>query len=378
MATKRKKRKLSLRQVLAALKRLSGEEQLVAYEALQKQLYHTPDPIFLRLEELRATRFPVRLACPYCGEQHIRLHGQYRRKGHPPRQRFRCLNPHTFCDLESHRTRSVCGKTFTDITLSPLNGTHYPYKWDRFLALMAQGYLSLSETGKRLGVSKSTAWYWRQRILDGMKERPLERLQGEVEADETFLHHSLKGQRGKRALGVTFEDLFGRRPRKGGRAAGKRGISIEQVCVFTALDQQGHIVARYAGNGGISKEAVNAFLSPSAALIDTLCTDAARCYHVFALQHRLAHVILTGGRRSSGVHTIQHINAFHSHLKIWMGLFRGLSTRWLDNYLVWFCSVYKQPSFDARLRAWGLLVSAFQQPVDLTIEAMNTRNPLRL
>jgi transposase-like protein len=334
LATKRKKRKLPLRQVLAALKRLSGEEPLIVYETLQKRFYHTPDPIFLRLEELRATRLPARLACPFCGEQRIRLHGQYRRKGHPPCRRFRCLNPHTFCDLESHPMRSVCGKTFTDITRSPLNGTHYLNKWDNFLPLMAQGYLSLRETGERLGVSKSTVWYWQQRILDGMKERPPERLQGEVEADETFLHHSLKGQRGKPALGVTFEDLFGRHPRKGGRAASKRGISIEQVCVFTVLDQQGHVIARYADKGSISKEEVSAFLSPSAALIDTLRTDAARCYHVFALQHRLAHVILTGGRRSSGVHTIQHINAFHSHLKIWMGLFRGLSTRWLGNYLV--------------------------------------------
>jgi len=36
-----------------------------------------------------------------------------------------------------------------------------------------------------------------------------------------------------------------------------------------------------------------------------------------------------------GIYHIQHLNAYHSNLKNYIGQFKGISSKYLNNYLVW-------------------------------------------
>ena len=46
-------------------------------------------------------------------------------------------------------------------------------------------------------------------------------------------------------------------------------------------------------------------------------------------------VQLKTGRTKKGIYNIQHINSYHSELKRFLYQFKGVSTKYLNNYLVW-------------------------------------------
>lgn len=71
------------------------------------------------LKNIRETRFSGGLACLHCGSVY-KKNGKYR-----ARQRYLCKD---------------CGKTFNDMTNTPLSGTRYPHKWLKYFELMVQGY----------------------------------------------------------------------------------------------------------------------------------------------------------------------------------------------------------------------------------------------
>lgn len=50
----------------------------------------------------------------------------------------------------------------------------------------------------------------------------------------------------------------------------------------------------------------------------------------FELEHKR---IESGKRRTDDFYNIQRLNSFHSRLKIWIARFKGVSTKYLVNYL---------------------------------------------
>lgn len=68
-----------------------------------------------------------------------------------------------------------------------------------------------------------------------------------------------------------------------------------------------------------------------------LCTDSARPYASFAKETGITHrrINLAAGRRVVQDVFHMHVNAYHSRLKDWMRRFRGVSTKYLANYLGW-------------------------------------------
>lgn len=120
--------------------------------------------------------------CPHCGGTKVHLHG-HDRQG---RRRFRCVKTEA----------GGCGRTFNALTGTPLARMRKPELWHDYARLMSRR-LSLNEiveTG--IPVSRTTAWHWRHRFLKVPEALQAERLDGVVEADETFFLESFKGHRG--------------------------------------------------------------------------------------------------------------------------------------------------------------------------------------
>src|SRR4051794_23749024 len=146
--------------------------------------------------------------CPHCASR--RLH----RWGHAS-------------DLPRYRCRD-CGRTFNGLTSTPLAHLRKKDRWEAQAEALITGE-SVAKAAQRCGVAGSTAFRWRHRFLAAAAFDKPARLNGIVEADETFILESFQGKR---------SDLPRAARKRGGKAA-KRGLSAEQIPVLVARDRSG-------------------------------------------------------------------------------------------------------------------------------------------
>jgi len=276
------------RQVVDALHPAAGLDQVVAL-----------------ITEVKA---PGR-CCPRCGNARCYRHGFAN-----DLQRYRC---------------SACGRTFNDLTGTPLARLRRKAKWLAYSQVLLDS-LPVRKAANRLGVHRNTTFRWRHRFLHWVKlDRPA-LLNGIVEADETFLLESQKGSR-----------IFDRPARRRGGRAAKRGISSELDCILVARDREGRTVDAVTGRGALTAAQLERDLLPRLDRQALLVSDSHAAYRAFARKHRIAHetVNLRAGVRARrlgklAIH-VQNVNAYHQRFKTWLQGFRGVASRYLPNYLGW-------------------------------------------
>ena len=297
----------TLRDALDTIRKLSKDD----YEELLKRLMHTghlPTGIDSYLTDIR---FSGGRKCPHCSGTHICRNG----KTKSGRQRYICRD---------------CGKTFVITTNSILSGTTKSlYTWRKYIALMMQG-ASLRWAAAECKICKNTAFNWRHKILDALQSMAVSVvLDGIVEADETYFSTSFKGNHTKSAFTIP------RKPHKRGCDVHKRGISKEKVCVSCAVNREGLSIAK---SSNLARPTVADFHKVFDNRIDddaVICTDKLAAYAKFAKDNGLDLVQIKGGKASKGIYNIQNINSYHSRLKKFIERFNGVSSKYLDNYLIW-------------------------------------------
>lgn len=146
-----------------------------------------------------------------------------------------------------------------------------------------------------------------------------------VEIDETYFRDSYKGYR------------KGTRPRparKSGKKAMKRGLSKQQVCVVTGIDDTGVSFLVVSGRGILDKERAYQVLNGRIGKGALVVTDKAGAYP--AVLDRLG---ATLERTDATEHAINRINSLslharHQGLHAWV---QGrVSTKHLQSHLAWF------------------------------------------
>lgn len=299
---------MSLITAYAEFNTLSSIEKDQLLQMIQKVLLTSSISINSELEGIRESRFLSGVICPHCGCEHVVGHGKYR-----GRQRYKCKS---------------CLITFNDLSFSPMSGTHYQDKWPEYVELMCESR-SIPYIAQELNISVPTAFYWRHKILNSMKKIDLNQVYGIIESDEKFFKESFKGQK----------KLTSRKAYSRGGSAQKRGISDEQVCVVVAMSRDGEILSKKAGKGRITADqidsAIGKYISPNS----VLCSDSATNYRSFAIKKGLQHEKVNAKNKKyvvNKIYHIQHVNSYHERLETWINRhFRGVSTKYLDNYLVW-------------------------------------------
>lgn len=261
------------------------------------------------LEAIQESRFSNGLFCPKCGcTTNIVRNGKYLDK-----QRFLCRN---------------CHSTFTCTKDTILHRTHKSLEtWKLYLECMASGY-SIRKSAQICNISVPTAFYWRHKVLDALRTKLAQvsnKLSGIVESDETYFQLSYKGQK---------KDLP-REPRKRGTKASKRGLSNEQVCVVCGIDRQEAVLAKVSNLGKVSSNDLNRVYFGKVQENSIFCTDSEKSYRKFTRENGFRLIQLERGKHRQGVYHINHINSYHSHLKHFMSGFKGVATKYLDNYLTW-------------------------------------------
>ena len=195
-----------------------------------------------------------------------------------------------------------CGRTFNALSGTPLSGLHHKERWLSFGASLAEGE-TVKASAARCDVAVSTAFRWRHRFLAAARSDS-EVLKGIVEADETYVLESRKGARG-----------LGRKARRRGGKAKKRGLSREQVPVLMAADRSGTTVSAVLPR--VDAAALAAALDPVVAKDALLVSDGGASYPPCAAALGVSHEALNRsmGERVRGDLHVQTVNSRHSRLK---------------------------------------------------------------
>lgn len=251
--------------------------------------------------------------CPCCGSVSI------------------CKNGHDAFGAQRWRCND-CGKTFTAATGTILGSTKLkPETWRRYVECFVDR-LSLRECAQRCGVGLKTSFFMRHRIIECIfKSLPSFQVESgcSAELDETFFRESFKGNHDRSAFRLP------RPPRHHGGKLHTRGVSNEQICVMTGINDFGDIFYEVAKRGPLSKDVAKNVLTDKIRSGAIISTDKAAGYRIVLPQLGVAaHNAFDSKDRSQGV--INRINAVHSLLNGFMERFRGVSTRHLGAYLAWF------------------------------------------
>jgi len=298
----------SLTNVRNAIIKLDDKEKKQLFVLLRDLLGYSTNISNGLTHEIRESKFKDGLYCPHCNCKYIVRYGKYNGI-----QRYKCKD---------------CGKTFTEMSFTPINKTHYPEKWITFIECMIEGF-SLRKSADIVGITWVTLFYWRHKILSALKQIPIEHFEGIVEVDKTYFLYSQKGQR----------HITNRKPRKRGGSSKYRGISHEQVCVLVARDREKNTVSKVTCMGRILTTQVENTIGQYLSEDNILCTDSWRAYMTYAKDKGLEHYRIKSDGKShviKGIYHIQNVNSYHQRLKKWLGRFNGVASKYLDDYLSWF------------------------------------------
>lgn len=280
----------------------------------------------MQIHELEVTK-SEHTCCPRCLSFNIIGWGPYK-----DRRRFMCHN---------------CHRTFNELTGTVWHYLHSHDKFKQFILCMAQ-QKSIRASAEEVDVCESTAFFWRHKLLNALYNIKQNQLKEEIEADETYILESNKGQK-------DIVAQYGRKPRKRGGKASKRGISNEQVCILVATDNQNNTVFEIAGKGRLTQKAVFQILGNKIRKQRInraiFVTDKHPSYLEFVEQKKLIHQRVDAKKKefvNDGGFSISRVNAIHSRLKRWLTKFNGVATKYLQNYLHYFRLWDKVKSFKER------------------------------
>ena len=259
--------------------------------------------------------------CPHCHSNKICKNGFAGKY-----QQFRC---------------NACKKNYTIRTKTIWQNTHKSIElWQEYIELFSQG-LALRKIVAEMDnkISLPTAFYWRHKILKFLSKNNDDsnnKLDGIIEADETFFEESQKGARQVK-----------------GREARKRGYSSytytkkTKICVLTAIDRNKASFTKPVGFGGLEKDDV-VLLQRHLVKDSVLITDGNRTYRNL---HNVKLKSLKFGKPENKVYHLNNINNFHSMLKKFMIRFNGVATKYLDYYVEYFREISAKTNILAELIA---------------------------
>jgi transposase-like protein len=247
------------------------------------------------------------IKCPHCNCMEVVKHGKRKNI-----QRYRCDD---------------CHRTFSSVTGTFLQWTKKSFfTWKTFIKCMMEGH-SVRKSAKLCKCSTKTAFVWRHKVLDALSQYQSSqpRMKGIVEADDTFFPLSYKGSKPK-----------GRSAHRRGTPAKKRGTSSEKVCVSCAVERSGQVYSRVSSLGRPTTKALKQVFRKRISKRTVVCTDNDRAYVSYCKQSSFKYIQVPNGIRTLDTYHVQNINSYHSRLKGFIARFKGVATKYLNNYLVWF------------------------------------------
>ena len=292
-------------------------------EKLFKSLKKLPDETISKLLDAVTQLLPgeedhLVPACPYCGSTNVIRYGHKCGK-----QRFSC---------------KTCGRTFVTTTHTIMSQSHSPADiWRKVISDTIHGH-SIEYTATRLDLNHQTVFNMRHKILLALQQLPEVEtvLLGEVsELDETFVLECYKGK--------PLPETLGRKARKHGAKAQKRGISDEYICICTGIQRGGCAYAMSANRAKPDAEELTELYKEHIAQGTLVLCDRLKSYRVLPTVAECAVKDCSGiiGDEKCFYH-LNTVNGFHSYIKQRYHFYRGVATKYLNRYNALFASAYRK------------------------------------
>lgn len=256
--------------------------------------------------KLLAENYHAQPLCPHCNAEKIKRHGKPN-----GRQRYLCKQ---------------CNKTFMCTINTPFYRLRKIDKWLPYFRCMLDS-LSIRKSARRCNISVKTAFKWRHQFLALPNKTKAECLSGIIEIDETLFRYSEKGSR----------QLTRQAHKRGGDKAGRGRAKGDWVPVLIARDRNHQVFDECLEQS--DTETLLGLMKNIIADDSVVCSDGFLAYRKMVKKMNVVHKVLNatkGERVKEQVFHIQNVNAYHSRLHLWMGMFRGVATKYLPNYLGWF------------------------------------------
>lgn len=237
-------------------------------------------------------------------------------------------------------------------------------------------FSSIAKTCEYCEIAPNTYYLIRNRIFYAMQLMMDEvKLYGIIEVDNTFVRASYKGMNLQEQENdfpeesIFFDDRFiPRAARQRGGANLMKERTANSICLFTAIDDSGHVLSRFAGVGATSLRMLQTYIPQDKFLLEVprkdgfdlfpskkdndkkskpgtaskIVADKERAIENYANflgiefePHKFREIGIQR-RLPDGAHNIQRVNALHRRLKDFLRKANYVSTKYLPGYLILF------------------------------------------
>lgn len=194
-------------------------------------------------------------------------------------------------------------------------------------------------TAAQLDCAVDTVFHMRHKfliLLEQLIEEQGSIMDGIVEIDETYVPDSYKG----------IKDIQGRKARKHGESAVKRGLSNEMMCVQMGSNRNGKEVALCINRAKPSSDEVICVFHPLIKDKTMLINDGLFSnYELIKLRHLTSMVVGHHKEYTEVVH-LNTVNNMHSGFKELYRSYRGVASKYLNRYLALYIFIRKYMGMD--------------------------------
>lgn len=311
--------------------------------------------------------------CIYCGSASYKGHGTNSKGG----QRYICKD---------------CGRTWSENYGDSLRYTHLDE--DTWKAML-QGFvdeLSIQKIARNCGLSTKTVWLAKTKVNQAIMTMYgyTELFRGQTQADEYYTRAAFKGKRDPEFFIYTLgrmprhhynyyekiewlekaglyeklqredpaflEELLSDDPKM------KRGISNEQICILTLVDQTGKLYLEPVSVGRLEKAMAKAKLKPrfTPDKSNVFITDDHNAYNRVLYGTGAKHEVVNAKAHKKGKYSLATVNSVHSALGRYMNPKEGkvFNTKYLDLTLMlfWWLQRYKDKTTNQKVQMiWDIM-----------------------
>ena len=243
--------------------------------------------------------------CPRCRCEYVTKAGV-----HNGRQVYKCKS---------------CKYQFRETAKSLVYHLHkYPLILD-YLKCMLEGK-SLRACAREVGISLPTSFRWRHKILSAIQG--LEggiNFSGITEADELLMQYSEKGRRYKS-------------PEEKEQAM---KTVHPNVAVLVMTDREGNLLFKYTGENKVQNSQIKEELKRRVSENNLICFKPNDEFKQAVMESPSKKVIVRRKTKGLAIYSVNVAEKKITNFLVWIMRFRGVATKYLQNYLMWFVVMNK-------------------------------------
>jgi hypothetical protein len=185
---------------------------------------------------------------------------------------------------------------------------------------------SLRACAREVGISLPTSFRWRHKILSAIQG--LEggiNFSGITEADELLMQYSEKGRRYKS-------------PEEKEQAM---KTVHPNVAVLVMTDREGNLLFKYTGENKVQNSQIKEELKRRVSENNLICFKPNDEFKQAVMESPSKKVIVRRKTKGLAIYSVNVAEKKITNFLVWMMRFRGVATKYLQNYLMWFVVMNK-------------------------------------